>query len=110
MANEKDEKVVEAKAEPTEQKKEQKSVTFALGTLSVILSLCSLGIWFLCRMLLGFGAGLGMVATNIFFIIAFGLGVFAGVLAWINAKQKFTLPLAFAAFVTLVSCLGFVIE
>ena len=105
MANDKEEKVVEAKAEATEEKKEQKNVTFSLGTLSVFLSLIALGLWFLIGMIAKFGVNFG-VARVIFFILEFGIGVFAGVLAWINAKQKFTLPLAFAAFVVLIISCG----
>ena len=102
MAKENEDKVVEAKATQAEPNK-QGSVTFSLGTLSVILSLISLGISVLFKMLLEFGVNLWGAPQAIFFVIACGLSVFAAVLAWMNSKQKFTLSLGLAAFAFLIT-------
>ena len=101
MEKKKEEKVVDAKAENVETK-ETKSVTFNLGTLSVILCLISLGLTLLFR-IIGFFAALSTAVWVVIMILALGVAVFGMVLAWIDSKQKFTLSLAFSAFAILLN-------
>lgn len=102
MAEKKEEKVVEAEAKNADEQKEQKSVTFPLGTLSVILSLVSIGLTLLFA-IIGFFASITPAIYCVFLIITIGIAVFAAVLAWINSKQKISLSLALAAFVILLN-------
>lgn len=106
MANENEEKVVDAKAEKTEEKKEQKSasVNITLKTISLILSLASLGLTLIWGVLAQFGVYMG-VGQGVFFLLAIGLAITGMVFAFINSKSKLDMTLGFCAFAILITVL-----